>query len=258
MDFCTRTFLSILKAGPIPRHIAFVMDGNRRYARKRYSPVRAGHKAGFQTLKKVLELCLNLDVKCVTVYSFSIENFKRSKEEVDAIMELAKDGLLELCRHDHLLAKYGVRLKIIGRKNLLPPDLQEIIRTSEQLTQNNHRALLNVCMPYTARDEIASSVQATIELHQNGDIPFDENEIAAHLGTALSGSPRLDMMIRTSGVKRLSDFLLWQTCVDTQIYFTPTYWPDFGLWEFGKIILDYQRKVWSESGKPCAVTAGRC
>jgi undecaprenyl pyrophosphate synthase len=168
-------------------------------------------------------------------------------------------------------------------------------------------------MPYTARDEISSSVQATIELHQNGDIPFEcvlffsirsfyydypqylcstvfrrdmnENEIAVHLGTALSGSPRLDMMIRTSGVKRLSDFLLWQvrtrlfhisqnhtphslrfmlrplifqTCVDTQIYFTPTYWPDFGLWEFGKIILDYQRKVWSESRKPCAVTAGRC
>ncbi|KII88333.1 hypothetical protein PLICRDRAFT_175932 [Plicaturopsis crispa FD-325 SS-3] len=239
--------LATLAAGPIPQHVAFLMDGNRRYARRLHQQVAVGHSQGFVTLKRMLKICLFLGVRCVTVYTFSIENFKRSEDEVGALMSLIEEKLMELCQHGGLLDEYSVRLNVLGRTELLHPTVQDAIRKAEDMTRHNDRAILNVCMPYTARDEITTAVQSTVRdalSNPERELEISEKDIEEHLMTSLAGSPPLDILIRTSGVKRLSDFMLWQCCEDTQLQFSETYWPDFGLREFVPIILDYQRKVW--------------
>ncbi|RXW24197.1 hypothetical protein EST38_g1639 [Candolleomyces aberdarensis] len=248
--------LSLLAAGPIPRHVAFVMDGNRRYARKHQKRVQEGHSEGFVALRRMLEVCLRLNIRCVSAYAFSIENFKRSPEEVDALMELAEKKLLELCQHGDLLDQYGVRLNVVGRKQLLPERVQKAVERAENLTRSNSRAILNICMPYTSRDEITTAVETSVQnslkdrSKAKGDIVITEEDIDNNLMTSLGGSPPLDILVRTSGVKRLSDFMLWQCCEDTQIQYTDTYWPDFGLFDLVPIILDYQRKMWHRQSQP--------
>ncbi|KAL0955687.1 hypothetical protein HGRIS_001911 [Hohenbuehelia grisea] len=240
--------LAVLAAGPIPKHIAFVMDGNRRYARMNKKIVQQGHSDGFLALRRMLEVCLRLGVQCVSAYAFSIENFKREPAEVDALMNLAEEKLLELCQHGDLLDEYGVRLHIIGRKELLPESVQAVARKAEEMTQHNDRAILNLCMPYTSRDEMTTAVESTVRKALDSDdyssAEITEKDIDAQMMTSLAKSPPLDILIRTSGVRRLSDFLLWQCCENTQLQFTSTYWPDFGLLEFVPVILDFQRKVW--------------
>jgi len=240
--------LQVLASGPIPQHIAFVMDGNRRYARQHHKQVQEGHAEGYVALRRVLEICLHLGVRCVTVYAFSIENFKRSQEEVGALLGLAETKLLEMCQHDQLLDEYGVRLNVLGRKELLPEAVQVAARKAEEMTKNNNKTVLNICMPYTGRDDIATAVQSAVRQAENeGANEITEADVEAQLMTAVVGSPPLDIFIRTSGVKRLSDFLIWQCSEDTQLQFSPGYWPDFGLWDFIPILLAYQRKVWASS-----------
>ncbi|KIM39468.1 hypothetical protein M413DRAFT_446971 [Hebeloma cylindrosporum] len=241
-------FLNILAAGPIPKHVAFVMDGNRRYARLNRKAIQEGHSDGFVALRRMLEVCLQLNVKCVSAYAFSIETFKRPEEEVSALMKLAEEKLVELTENGDILDEYGVRLNVIGKTELLPESVQKAVRRAEDRTRHNNRAIFNLCMPYTSRDEITTAVQSCIRNANSRDSeePYiTEKDIDAQLLTNLGGSPPLDILIRTSGVKRLSDFMLWQCCEDTQLQFSSTYWPDFGLFDFIPIILDYQRKVWS-------------
>jgi len=240
--------LNILAAGPVPRHIAFVMDGNRRYARMNHKEVHQGHSDGFIALRRMLEVCLKLNIRCVSVYAFSIENFKRSEEEVVALMKLAEEKLLELCQHGDLLDEHGVRLNVVGNVKLLPQSVQRAVRKAEDMTRHNNRSIFNICMPYTSRDEITTAVEACVrDFMANGcnERPITEKDIDNNLMTSQVGSPPLDILVRTSGVNRLSDFLLWQCCEDTQLQFVPTFWPEFGLFDFIPIILDYQRKVWN-------------
>ncbi|KAK2459495.1 hypothetical protein APHAL10511_008479 [Amanita phalloides] len=243
--------LNVLASGPIPSHIAFVMDGNRRFARSQNKAVQQGHAQGYETLRHILELCLRLGVRCVSVYAFSIENFKRSKEEVDVLMKLAGEKLEELSRHGDLLDEYGVRLNVIGKIELLPESVQLAAKKAQIMTKHNNRAILNICMPYTARDEIATAVQSAVHeallSTSSSDLPptLTEHDITSHLMITRAGSPPLDILIRTSGVKRLSDFMLWQCCENTQIHFSKAYWPEYSIWQFIPVILDYQRKVWS-------------
>ncbi|KAH7105906.1 Di-trans-poly-cis-decaprenylcistransferase [Auriculariales sp. MPI-PUGE-AT-0066] len=232
-----------LKAGPMPKHIGFIMDGNRRYSRTKGIPVRDGHSDGFAAMRRVLELCFRLDVKCVSVYAFSIENFKRSQDEVDNIMTLAKEGLEGFCEQDDLLQANGVRLNVIGDRSLLPPDVKEAVLKAETLTRNNSRAILNICFPYTSRHEMTCAIDAAAK----GSLPgaeLTERDVDFNLFTTQGLSPPVDIFIRSSGVTRLSDFLLWQSCENTQIHFTQTYWPQYGLRELGPVLLDYQRRVW--------------
>jgi len=249
--------LGILAAGPIPKHVAFVMDGNRRYARRNNKNVQQGHSEGFVALKRVLDICFRLRVKCVTVYAFSIENFKRPKDEVDALMILLEEKLVEICQQGDLLKKHGVRLNILGKKELLPERVQTAIQKAENMTCENYCSILNVCMPYTSRDEITTAVEACVRMAvktgRDGNPtknPITEDDIDAQLMTSRGGSPPLDILIRTSGVNRLSDFLLWQCCENTQLHFSPTYWPEFGLLDFVPVILDYQKKVWHSKRMP--------
>lgn len=208
--------------------------------------VHEGHSQGFVSLRRMLEVCLRLDVKCVSAYAFAIDNFKRSPSEVDALMKLAEEKLFELSQHGDLLQEYGVRLNIIGRRRALPPAVREAAQKAEELTRNNTRAILNLCMPYASTDEMTQAICMTVdnavEEGKDGE-DIGEADIEANLMTSLGGSPPLDMLVRTSGVRRLSDFLLWQCCEDTQLYFSPTYWPDFGFWDFLPILLQYQRKM---------------
>ncbi|TCD66805.1 cis-prenyltransferase [Steccherinum ochraceum] len=244
-DKSQRALLSILAAGPIPQHVAFVMDGNRRYARMHHQEVQQGHAEGYVALRRMLEICMRLGVRCVSVYSFSIENFKRSPKEVEALMDLAEEKLIELCQHGELLEEYGVRLNVVGKKELLPVRVQLAVEKAEHLTAKNDRSILNLCMPYTSRDEMATAVQFAVQEaleNDDQDAEITEKDIDAHLMTTLAGSPPLDILVRTSGVKRLSDYLLWQCSENTQIQFSSAYWPDFGLWDFLPILLDFQRK----------------
>ncbi|KAF9481945.1 Di-trans-poly-cis-decaprenylcistransferase [Pholiota conissans] len=237
--------LNVLAAGPIPKHVAFVMDGNRRYARMKHQAIQQGHSEGFVALRRMLEICLRLNIKCVSAYAFAIENFKRSEEEVAALMKLAEEKLVELCEHGDLLDEYGVRLNVVGHTNMLPESVQAAVRKAEDTTRHNKRAIFNLCMPYASRDEIATAIKSSVEvsLTQDYEISYiTEKDIDSQLPIALGGSPPLDILIRTSGVKRLSDFMLWHCSENTQLQFSSTYWPDFGLFDFIPVILDYQRK----------------
>ncbi|THH00217.1 hypothetical protein EW026_g2284 [Hermanssonia centrifuga] len=242
--------LTVLAAGPLPKHVAFVMDGNRRYARRQHQAVSQGHSDGFAALRRVLEICMHLNIHCVSAYAFAIENFKRSPEEVDALMTLAEEKLVEIAQHGELLDEYGVRLNVLGKTELLPSRVQAAIRKAEEMTRHNDRAILNLCMPYASRDEMTSAIQSTVReaiRSESNHVEITEKDLDAHMMTSMVGSPPVDILVRTSGVKRLSDYLVWQCCEDTQIQFSECYWPDFGLWDFLPILLDYQRKVWAAS-----------
>ncbi|KAF8191505.1 Decaprenyl diphosphate synthase-like protein [Mycena galopus ATCC 62051] len=241
-----RFLLRILAVGPIPKHVAFVMDGNRRYARSHHQHINEGHSEGFLALRRMLEACLRLEIRCVSAYAFALDNFRRSPEEIEHLMNLAHDKLMEMSRHGEILEEYGVRLNVLGKTSLLPEYVQEAIRHVESVTRNNNKAVLNICMSYSSQDEITTAVNSAIHLSLGKSRPvICEDDIDAQLFTTRAGSPPLDILIRTSGVKRLSDFLLWQCSENTQIHFTKGYWPEFGLWDFVPVILDYQRKIWS-------------
>ncbi|KAE8229564.1 hypothetical protein CF326_g5465 [Tilletia indica] len=260
--------LPVLALGPVPRHIAFIMDGNRRWATSHNTSIRTGHFSGFQALKRVLESCLALEgLECISVYAFAIDNFKRSREEVDALMDLASTRLIELASHGQVIAKHCVRVRIIGRTELLPDHVLAAVRKVEDMTKDNDKALLNICIPYASRDEMASAVRSTLtdrldqRLHStNNPLPLHSNgngvsssqdaitpeEINDHM--LFTHSPPLDLLVRTSGVRRLSDFMLWQaSSSNTQLCFVDVYWPQFGLRHLIPILLNYQRAVWAMS-----------
>ncbi|KAG6328442.1 hypothetical protein ID866_10647, partial [Astraeus odoratus] len=154
--------LSVIASGPVPRHIAFEMDGNRRYARRLGKAGKEGHGDGFRALLRVLEYCLHLRVHCVTVYAFAIDNFNRPKDEVDALMKLAEERLVEIASKGHILDQYGVRLNVLGRRSLLPRNVQLAIEKAEGMTRHNKTAILNVCAPYASSHEITAAVESAI------------------------------------------------------------------------------------------------
>ncbi|OJA16699.1 hypothetical protein AZE42_07706 [Rhizopogon vesiculosus] len=243
--------LRVLTAGPIPRHVAFEMDGNRRFARRTGRRAVEGHSDGFHTLKQVLEICMRLGIRCVTVYAFAIENFNRPPEEVDALMKLGEERLVEIAQNGALLSQHGIRLNVLGQRELLPSHVQAAIEKAEGMTRQNTRSILNVCAPYASRHEITLAVQSVVQQALDKEkvdsSSITEQSIDENLMTTLGGSPPLDIFVRTSGVKRLSGFLQWQCCENTQIHMVDTYWPDFGLRDFVPIILDYQQKMWARS-----------
>lgn len=258
-----RLLLYTLSLGPVPRHIAFVMDGNRRWARTSSQSVHQGHLTGFATLKTVLEVCLNLrGLTTVTVYAFAIDNFRRSESEVAALMQIAKTRLVELAGHGELIARYSVRVRIVGRKHLLPADVREAVERVENMTKRNSKATLNICMPYASRDEITGAVKTVLDNKlrhiekyalanpSSPDLPATMCNVSVEdLDSAmqLSHSPPLDIMVRTSGVTRLSDFMLWQCTKHTRLHFVDKFWPQFGLFDLVPIILDWQRDQWQQS-----------
>lgn len=233
--------VKVLKTGPIPRHLAFIMDGNRRFAKRNSLDRAQGHLMGFDKLSQTLEWCLDLGITEVTVYAFSIENFKRSKQEVDGLMELARQKISKLMDEKDLIDKHGLCFRVIGNISLLPKDIQQTLAKAVQMTKNNTKAILNVCFAYTSREEIATGMKVIAEGVQQGYIM--ESDISEDLLTKClytNKSPDPDLLVRTSGEVRLSDFLLWQSSFSV-FSFIQVLWPDYSIWHLYAGVLHYQR-----------------
>ncbi|KAL2823926.1 putative undecaprenyl diphosphate synthase-domain-containing protein [Aspergillus cavernicola] len=339
-----------IKQGPVPQHIAFIMDGNRRFARTHRIETVEGHNLGFEALARILEVCYRSGVQVVTIYAFSIENFKRSKFEVDALMEMARVKLSQMAQHGEILDRYGAKVRILGRLDLLRPDVLAAVNRATEMTQNNGDRVLNICFPYTSRDEISGAIRDTVSEYskplrssrsssslprtpfsedhitqtirsrttngklEDSSMEFDSLSESSTLGeddtqkpshpnivyqseTALSSAatlhlpdqtkgrkaeftpeaeppvfkspetitrqtltdhlltrenPPLDLLIRTSGVERLSDFMLWQCHENTEIAFLDILWPEFDLWQFLPVLLRWQRRVSNAKKDPDA------
>ncbi|XP_013883703.1 dehydrodolichyl diphosphate synthase complex subunit DHDDS [Austrofundulus limnaeus] len=231
---------NILKAGPMPKHVAFIMDGNRRFARKKNLERQEGHTQGFNKLAETLRWCKHLNIPEVTVYAFSIENFKRTKEEVDGLMELAKQKFRKLLEERENLEKHGVCIRVLGDLNMLPLDLQQLIAKAVVTTKNHNKCFLNVCFAYTSRYEITNAVREMAWGVEQGLIKAsDVSETLLSECLYSNSSPNPDLLIRTSGEVRLSDFLLWQTS-HSCLVFQSVLWPEYSFWNLCEAIVQYQ------------------
>ena len=223
----------------IPQHVAFILDGNGRWAKKRFLPRNAGHVEGAKTVEQVLEDAHNLGIKYVTMYAFSTENWKRSQEEVGALMKLLKNYLMDCIERS---AKNNMRVRVIGDITALDQELQDRILELEEKSASNTGLHFAIALNYGGRDEIRRAVTKIAEECKNGTLnpkEITEDLISAHLDTA--GFPDPDLMIRTSGEVRLSNFLPWQLAY-TEFYFTEVLWPDFNKEELINAILYYNGK----------------
>ncbi|XP_056142603.1 dehydrodolichyl diphosphate synthase complex subunit DHDDS [Lampris incognitus] len=231
---------NVIKAGPMPKHVAFIMDGNRRFARKKHVQRQEGHMQGFNKLAETLRWCLHLSIPEVTVYAFSIENFKRAKDEVDGLMELAKQKFYKLLEERENLEKHGVCIRVLGDLTMLPQDLQQLIAKAVVATRAHNKCFLNVCFAYTSRHEIANAIREMAWGVEQGIIKSsDVSETLLSECLYSNNSPNPDLLIRTSGEVRLSDFLLWQTS-HSCLVFQSVLWPEYSFWNLCEAVLQYQ------------------
>jgi undecaprenyl diphosphate synthase len=219
----------------IPTHVGIIMDGNGRWAARRGLPRVAGHQAGTENLRRVIRACVEFGVQYLTFYAFSTENWGRPKEEVDGLMQILEAVIdRELAE----LHEEGVQLRHIGHLDTLSPVLREKVQHAVEMTHNNQRLVLNLAFNYGGRDEIVCAIRSII---QEG-IPAEDvtaEVVSQHMFTA--GTPDPDLIIRTSGEMRISNFLIWQAAY-AEWYVTPTYWPDFDREELLKALVDYDRR----------------
>ncbi|KAJ6789771.1 hypothetical protein PWT90_06476 [Aphanocladium album] len=313
--------IGALKQGPVPQHVAFEMDGNRRYARTHRMETVEGHHRGFEALARIMEICYKCGVKVVTVYAFSIENFNRPKYEVEGLMQLAKVKLEQLTTYGDILDRYGACVRVLGQREMIRDDVLQVVDKAVARTKHNNKAVLNICFPYTSRAEITTAIRETVtdflappppkntpfspsrirqkvlssqyddrdtlptirdaspdnraEADLDKDVDGDTGDsssatllpdspqprvrarksssdsstlpnpesitadtLDSHMYT--SEDPPLDVFVRTSGVERLSDFMLWQCHQDTHIFFLKCFWPDFDLQDFVLVLLEWQ------------------
>ena len=226
-----------LDKSKMPKHVAIIMDGNRRYSKIQGNmPVIEGHKRGVDTLENVLEWCIDLDIKIVTVYAFSTENFNRSDKEVSDLMDLFVQSFLSISTNKKI-HKNKVRLKAVGKLDLFPQKVRDAIADAEKSTENYHDRLINIAMGYDGRAEI---VDATKKIIEAGLKPEDitEETFKKYLYQNL---PDVDLMIRTSGELRLSNFLLWEVSY-SEFYFPETKFPDFSSDDFDDAILAFNKR----------------
>ncbi|MDD3393061.1 MAG: isoprenyl transferase [Clostridia bacterium] len=223
----------------LPKHIAIIMDGNGRWAAKRALPRKAGHKAGAEALERLITDAKEIGIEHITVYAFSTENWKRSDEEVSAIMDLLRHYLKNSFQR---LLKDNVKLQVIGDIARLDADIQQQIRESEEESKEKDGMTVHIALNYGGRDELCRSIQKIAEHVANGRLSpegITEETVEAFLDTA--GVPDPELLIRTSGEERISNFLLWQIAY-SEFYFTDVLWPDFGKYDLEKAIYYYQNR----------------
>lgn len=223
----------------VPRHVAVIMDGNRRWALNRLLPSKQGHRAGVETLRELVRACCDLEIGYLTVYAFSTENWNRSSEEVGYLWSLFQEAIM---REVEGLDENGVRMRFIGELEELNPKIRASIQQAETRTAANNRLTLNIALNYGGRREILEVVKAVARAATAGEIDaeaLDESKLASFFYTA--GQPDPDLLIRTSGEQRISNYLLWQLAY-TEIYITPTLWPDFRREDLRLALLDYQTR----------------
>ena len=224
----------------MPAHIAIIMDGNGRWARRRNLPRVAGHKAGMDPVRNTVETCTRLGIQALTLYAFSAENWKRPRTEVDMLWRLLR---LYLSRELPDLMRNGIRFTCMGRLDQLPPRVRHELQIAIDATARNDGMRLNVAINYSGRAELVDALNAILEdARQRGqleELRIDEQAIASRLYTA--GLPDPDLLIRTSGEMRISNFLLWQIAY-AELYVTETLWPDFRRADLLHAIVDYQKR----------------
>ena len=224
----------------IPKHIAIIMDGNRRWARKKMLPVQAGHKAGAEALQKVIEDCLDIGVEHLTVYAFSTENWKRSQEEVTALMGLLKEYLNKIEKD---IEGKDVRINVMGKISELDEEIYKKIVHLHETTRNNSKLTFNIALNYGGRDEIINATKSLAVELKEGNIKLDDiDEMLFNNYLYSAKSPDPDLIIRTAGEQRLSNFLLWQAAY-SEFWYTDTYWPDFKKKDLLKAIEDFQKRT---------------
>lgn len=236
-----KTLAAEIKGKPVPNHIGIILDGNRRASKKLGIDYEEGYELGAKKLEEVLNWCWELNVKVVTVWVFSTENFNRPKNQVDSIMRLAGEKL-EVLRKDKRTHKYQIKVNILGRSEMLPEEVQKEIEKTEKATENYDNYKLNICLAYGGRAEIVDALKKIILKMQKGEInaeDINEELISKHLYT--SGLPDPDLVIRTSGEERLSGFLLWQSAF-AEYYFVDVHWPLFRKIDLWRAIRTYQRR----------------
>jgi len=219
----------------VPRHVAIIMDGNGRWALARGLRRLAGHRAGTENLRQVIEACGEFGIEYLTIYAFSTENWGRPIEEVQGLMRILEDVI---DRELPELHEQGVQLRHIGVLDRLKPELKQKVLDGIELTKNNDRLVLNVAFNYGGRDEIVCAIKNMIRSGVNPD-DIDEELVSQHLYTA--GVPDPDLIIRTSGELRGSNFLIWQGAY-AEWYFTPTFWPNFDRDELSKAVIEYGKR----------------
>lgn len=231
----------------LPRHVAIIMDGNGRWALSRGLPRLAGHKAGTENLRRVIRASVEFGIKYLTIYAFSTENWGRPPEEVEGLLHILEDVI---DRELGELHKEGVQLKHIGRLERLAPMLQEKVLSAIELTKNNDKLVLSVAFNYGGRDEIVQAIQ---RMMKDGIEPekVTDGLVSQYLYTA--GVPDPDLIIRTSGELRVSNFLIWQGAY-AELYSTPTYWPDFDKEEYRRALETYAQRERRYGGISQAVT----
>jgi len=238
-----------IRDGPKPYHVAVILDGNRRWAEKHGLPRLMGHRFGVDKIDSLLHWLKDLNVKSLTIYVFSTENFSRPQEEVNEIMNLVEEKLSDLLSSSEI-HKMRIKVKAIGRLDLLPPRLGEMLQKIEDATRDYENFYLNIALAYGGRAEIVDATRKIAEEVQQGKLnpsEIDEETIERHLYTAYLPRSDPDMIIRTSGEERLSNFLLWQSAY-SELFFLDVYWPDFRRIDLWRAIRTYQGRE-RRSGK---------
>lgn len=236
-----RILWSQVRSGPSPNHIGLIVDGNRRFAEGRGLSKNLGHEEGSRRLEEFLRWCWRLEIKIVTLYGFSTENFNRSTAEVDYLMDLIMEKLKQF-QTDPAIFSERVKVKVIGRREDLSEAMNAEIDKVEALTASHDRFLLNIALSYGGRAEIIDAVKRIASEVQSGALAIDaisEQRFGDYLYTV--GVPDPDLIIRTSGEERLSGFLLWQSAY-SELYFTEVYWPAFRMIDFWRAIRVYQQR----------------
>jgi len=221
----------------IPNHVAIIVDGNGRWAKERNLPRSKGHDAGFRRLKEITSYAFNKGIKVVSIYVFSTENFKRSKEEVDYLMNLFITGF----KKDKFYQKENVKVIFSGRREPLSNDVLEAMDTMVLETKDNTKGILNVCLNYGGRSEILDATKRIYGDIVNNKITIEDLTEELYTKYLYHDLPNIDLMIRTSGELRLSNFMLWQNSY-AEFYFPNTYFPDFDKKEFDKAIIEYTKR----------------
>ncbi|MGB9023211.1 MAG: polyprenyl diphosphate synthase [Candidatus Bathyarchaeia archaeon] len=228
---------------PIPEHLGVILDGNRRWAIARSGMEYAGHRIGAETSQSFLEWCLDLRIKTITLYAFSIENFNRPKREVDTILSIIEEEGKRLLK-DQRLHQNQIRVKALGRVDLLPKSLQEILREIEDATESYDKNYLNIALAYGGRTEIIDAARKIARDVGKGSVKpeeIDEQFFMKYLYTAHLPNPYPDLIIRTSGEERLSGFLLWQSAY-SEFCFLDVYWPEFRRIDLLRAVRTYQQR----------------
>jgi undecaprenyl diphosphate synthase len=233
------TYLSSTQAvpdlPPVPRHVAIIMDGNGRWATRRFMPRVAGHAKGVEAVRTIVEACVERGIEYLTLFAFSSENWRRPAEEVSLLMRLF---VMALEREVAKMHANGIRLRVVGDLSRFDDKLRRLIASAERRTANNTRLTVTVCANYGGRWDIMQAIGKMVAQHP-GATDFSEEQLTPHL--AMAYAPEPDLFIRTGGEERISNFLLWQLAY-TEFYFTETYWPDFDAGELDKAIDSYHQR----------------